>query len=512
MDSRPWTLLALGDSLTEGGAHDCYRPHLAARLAAAGARVEFIGPRQDADGLRHAGYSGQNAEYVAERFEAVYRAWPADIILLHAGHNHDSAEGDPVPGILGAHRSIIQAARNLNPYVFILVAQVIPAGKLPKYSYLPALNTALAELAAELNVTLVNQTEGFSWQDDTVEDLVHPNERGAVKMASIWQQALRPILAHDPPPAPAPEGRPAPPPMLAALPTSTEECGKLAERNVIYRTASGLDLRLRVFLPEDREPGELRPGVLFFHGGGWVNGASVNHTADCLLLARLGMVAASADYRLINYNADGQPGEGLRRGTNPLDCLADARAAFRWFRAHSEELGMDSTRIAAAGASAGGHLAAALHTFAGQWEEPGADTSVSCEPDALFLQCPAFELINGWRNGGEQAEKAGLDRAAFSPALHVDAPFPPTLMVFGSKDPLCNATVGEPFVDKVRAIGGDARFVELKDRVHVMFERDPQNDSWYGAFLWAMARFFREIGYTRDFPDWPRPGVEFREY
>lgn len=44
-------------------------------------------------------------------------------------------------------------------------------------------------------VFLVNQAQGFNWQDYTVHDKVHPNKAGAEKMATVWFEALKKVLA-----------------------------------------------------------------------------------------------------------------------------------------------------------------------------------------------------------------------------------------------------------------------------------------------------------------------------
>ena len=139
------------------------------------------------------GYGGKTVEFLAENFERLYRANPADIILLHAGHNH-FVEEQPIGGIIAATEQIITTARTINPTVIVLVAQVIPAGKLPKYSYIPDLNKELAKLADHLDVELVDQATGFDWTTDTVADKVHPNAKGAEKMAARWFEALKPLL------------------------------------------------------------------------------------------------------------------------------------------------------------------------------------------------------------------------------------------------------------------------------------------------------------------------------
>ena len=85
----------------------------------------------------------------------------------------------------------------------ILLAQVIPSGKLPKYAYIPELNQALVLLARELHrpdqpVMIVDQYTGFDPQKDTIIDKVHPTASGAEKIATRWFVALRPWLMPKP--------------------------------------------------------------------------------------------------------------------------------------------------------------------------------------------------------------------------------------------------------------------------------------------------------------------------
>jgi len=200
---KNWTILALGDSITAGGSSfHSYRGPLARMLQQAGFSVRWLGSQstlQDEPQLHHEGYPGKPVEFLAANVQRIFRAAPADIILLHAGHNHNADE-HPIPGIIASTRSIIEIARKVNPYVIIFLAQVIPSGKLPKYAYIPALNQQIGSLAAELNtqgspVILVNQAKGFDLQTDTIADHVHPNEKGAMKMARTWFNALEPVLS-----------------------------------------------------------------------------------------------------------------------------------------------------------------------------------------------------------------------------------------------------------------------------------------------------------------------------
>ena len=191
-EEKTWRIMAVGDSITEGGKEGGYRSVLLKKLTDAGHRVRFVGTRGQ-DPLRHEGHGGKNAEFLATVIGKHFESQPADIVLMHCGHNY-FAEERPVPGILAATETMIADVRGTNPDVVVLLAQVIPSGKLPKYSYLPELNRELAALAKRLDVTIVDQATGFDWKTDTVADAVHPSPAGYEKMADRWFAALEPVL------------------------------------------------------------------------------------------------------------------------------------------------------------------------------------------------------------------------------------------------------------------------------------------------------------------------------
>lgn len=202
-EQKVYRIMTVGDSITEGGPNfSSYRYPLAQKLSRAGYRVEFVGSRTSqspAGPLHHEGHSGRNAEYLVRILGDSFRTNRADIVLIHAGHNHTNSEG-PVPGIIAATEQMIGIVRSINPRVVVLVAQVIPSGKLPKYDYIPALNVELSKLATRLNnaeqpVICVDMTEGFDWRTDTIEDKVHPNAIGAEKIAEHWFTAITNIVA-----------------------------------------------------------------------------------------------------------------------------------------------------------------------------------------------------------------------------------------------------------------------------------------------------------------------------
>jgi lysophospholipase L1-like esterase len=201
-EEKIWRIMPVGDSITEGGSTFAnYRLPLWQLMRDAGTSVQYVGSKQSPSPqgpLAHEGYGGKNSRFLLATVPAQLAKHPADIILLHACHNH-FADQHPIAGIVADHEAMIAAFRKVNPRVRIYVARPIPSGKLPKYSYLPKLGDALAEMVKRLHteqqpVILVDQATGFDPKTDTIADLVHPTASGAQKMAQRWFEALKPVV------------------------------------------------------------------------------------------------------------------------------------------------------------------------------------------------------------------------------------------------------------------------------------------------------------------------------
>ncbi|MGH9847685.1 MAG: alpha/beta hydrolase, partial [Blastocatellia bacterium] len=148
----------------------------------------------------------------------------------------------------------------------------------------------------------------------------------------------------------------------------------------VYKTIGEVKLYLHIFRAAERPKAEKLPAIVFFFGGGWNSGTVNQFVKHSEYLASRGMVAVVADYRVKS-----------RHGVTPLECVADAKSAIRWVRAHAGDFGIDPSRIAAGGGSAGGHLAAATALVEGL-DEKGEDLKVSSAPNALALFNPALDL------------------------------------------------------------------------------------------------------------------------
>lgn len=108
-------------------------------------------------------------------------------------------------------------------------------------------------------------------------------------------------------------------------------------------------INLRIYVPEPVPVSQ--PVLVFYHGGGWVIGDLETHDPVCRKLAAdVGCIVVAVDYRLAPEN----------KFPAAVD---DALAAYRWVIDHAAEFGGDVSRIAVAGDSAGGNLAAVVSTL-----------------------------------------------------------------------------------------------------------------------------------------------------
>jgi acetyl esterase len=136
---------------------------------------------------------------------------------------------------------------------------------------------------------------------------------------------------------------------------------------------------------------EERPLIVYFHGGGWTIGGLDTCESVCRFLALNTPAAVLAvGYRLAPEH--------------PFPAAVDdAFAAYRWAAVDNTRLGVDPTRIAVAGDSAGGNLAASLSILA---REDGGG-----QPTMQALIYPVTDAVGGHRSREEFAEGFLLTRA-----------------------------------------------------------------------------------------------------
>ncbi len=192
---------------------------------------------------------------------------------------------------------------------------------------------------------------------------------------------------------------------------------------ITYKDLGWISLTLSIY--HSRKEGDLRPCIVFFHGGGWETRALNQYKQYAFYFAGLGFVTMAAKYRVFNDSSS----------VTPYDEVEDAKSAIRYIRDHAGDLNIDPGRIIATGMSAGGHLAAATAYIEG-FENQEEDITVSSAPDALMLQNAVIDLSgDGWEDGHDIL---GEDWKSLSPLQHI-GPLCisiPSLVMSGSSDNL----------------------------------------------------------------------------
>jgi len=136
--------------------------------------------------------------------------------------------------------------------------------------------------------------------------------------------------------------------MAAGMPTPDSHDAKLEERKIV--SSAGHEIGIIIHTP--RQAASARPAVLHIHGGGYIIGTAKMSSASNLQKAvAADCVVVSVDYRLAP--------EAIHPG--PVE---DCYQALKWLHENAASLGVDASRIAVEGESAGAGLAAAVALLA----------------------------------------------------------------------------------------------------------------------------------------------------
>jgi len=266
------------------------------------------------------------------------------------------------------------------------------------------------------------------------------------------------------------------------LPPSVRKVG-----NITYAHTPERDLALDLYLPA-RAPATPLPAIVFVHGGGWQAGLRDSHAPQAIRMAAQGFAGITITYRLTpvaRYPA----------------AVIDAKAAVRWVRAHAAEYGIDPDRIAIAGGSAGGQIAALAGVSEGvaKFEPEGGGVSSRVQAivniDGLSDFTSEAARVNEDRAGvklspagawfgGSYAQKTALWREA-SPTFYVNAKTPPILFIGSGQE---RFSVGrDEMMAKLKAAGVATEVVLFPDTPHSFWLFDP----WLDPTVDATVKFLR---------------------
>jgi acetyl esterase len=269
-----------------------------------------------------------------------------------------------------------------------------------------------------------------------------------------------------------------------------------------YKTVGDTQLNLYIYEPKDLKPGDKRPAVVFFFGGGWRSGSPRQFMPQCKYLATRGMVAMAADYRVAS-----------RHNVKAIDCVRDAKSAIRYVRKNAERLGIDPERIAAGGGSAGGHLAAATGTIEG-FNEPGEDTTISARPNAMLLFNPALVLapVEGVeldkKRLADLPDRVGTDPRELSPYHHVAKGAPPTVIFHGLDDTTVPHTTAAVFAKAMQEADNGCTLFSYEGQKLGFFNYGRGRNEMFVATLKQADRFLAGLGYLEGEPTLEDPAPD----
>ncbi|HTD44752.1 MAG TPA: alpha/beta hydrolase [Bryobacteraceae bacterium] len=200
--------------------------------------------------------------------------------------------------------------------------------------------------------------------------------------------------------------------------------------NVTYLVASNWEAKLDIY--KRRDTTGPQPTMIFFHGGGWVQGSKEQSQMSLMPWLEMGWNVVNVEYR-------------LGRVALAPAAVEDGLCALRWIATRAKDYDIDPSRLVTSGESAGGHLS--------------LTTGMIPESAGLDRQCPGMPLpkvaaIVDWYGITDVAELLdGVNRKPYavqwlaslpdreaiarrvSPLTYAREGLPPILMIQGDADP-----------------------------------------------------------------------------
>lgn len=230
------------------------------------------------------------------------------------------------------------------------------------------------------------------------------------------------------------------------------------------------EIPVRIYRPST-EPG--LPVVVFFHGGGWVVGDLESHDHGARAIAAKAVcVVVAVDYRLA-------PEHKFPAAVD--DCWA----ATEWVATHAEELGVDVTRLAVAGDSAGGNLAAVVTNLARDVDHVEVIhqaliypvTDATCDRPSMTENAEGYMLTADgmtWFHGHYSNSSDDLVDPRYSPLFDDLADAASAIVITAGYDPLRDQ--GIAYAEALGAAGVEVDHINYDTMFHGFFTMDAAID------------------------------------
>ena len=226
---------------------------------------------------------------------------------------------------------------------------------------------------------------------------------------------------------------------------------QISPEKLLYKSTKQGDLNLYIYNPKDFSESQLYNCIVFFHGGGWNSGDYKQFERQSKYFASREMVAISVEYRIRN-----------KHGTSPIEAMEDAKSAIRFIRSNAKLFSINPDRIAAAGGSAGGHLAAVAGNI-DSFDNPNEDLTISSKPNLLILYNPVLHFGRKWLwidNPSKASPYDNLKKGA-----------PPTIILTGTEDKIVPVQLIKNYKKRMESLGSRCDVIFYEGAEHAFFNR-----------------------------------------
>ncbi|GAA5493949.1 hypothetical protein Rhal01_00102 [Rubritalea halochordaticola] len=224
-----------------------------------------------------------------------------------------------------------------------------------------------------------------------------------------------------------------------------------------------------------KSPAERKPAVLCLHGGGWEYGSKDECSMFANTLAAKGYVVFAINYRLAGKD---------HKNVWPAQ-LDDAQTAVRWIRHNAKKFGVDPGRIAASGASAGGHLSNLLGLIETRNQTKPEFPDYSSKVNCVITYAGPTDLTEDFRNTSYLAEDRTIqdlldqlfgkkygtylqDARKASPLYNVSKNASPHLLIHSKKDEIVSYKQTLKYNDALTKAGVPCKVHMIENTGHII--------------------------------------------
>ncbi len=253
----------------------------------------------------------------------------------------------------------------------------------------------------------------------------------------------------------------------------------------------GVTLSINIAIPKSKST-ELRPAMVFIHGGGLIKGNKSRFNKRIESMAERGIIAASVMYRLAPEHRF------------PA-AIEDIKTAIRFLKVNSQTLHLDPDRIILSGVSAGGYLATMVGVtgntpgFSDHGLYPNVDSTVRAVisqagsiADFSRTKHQDFVLVERFINTDEPDRRTAL--AAISPITYLDKNDPPFFLAHGTADERVPVEMTRDFALELEKMGHEFEYIEVEGGKHSLSESRPEKAS---EVFSASMNFFKKYAYPK---------------